>query len=111
MTANANQVLRPRGPQIERLAGNRAKVVIEPLERGYGHTLGNALRRVLLSSIPGFAITAVEIDGVLHEYSPIEGLQEDVLEFLHTPKDAPHRIATGETPPPTLAKPCPRLLP
>src|SRR3546814_3187489 len=57
MTANANQVLRPRGPQIERLAGNRAKVVIEPLERGYGHTLGNALRRVLLSSIPGFAIT------------------------------------------------------
>ena len=64
MTVTANQVLRPRGPQIERLAGNRAKVVIEPLERGYGHTLGNALRRVLLSSIPGFAITEVEIDGV-----------------------------------------------
>ena len=49
MTVTANQVLRPRGPQIERLTGNRAKVVIEPLERGYGHTLGNALRRVLLS--------------------------------------------------------------
>ncbi|HXH01117.1 MAG TPA: DNA-directed RNA polymerase subunit alpha, partial [Xanthomonadaceae bacterium] len=53
MTVTANQVLRPKGPQIERIAGNRAKVVIEPLERGYGHTLGNALRRVLLSSIPG----------------------------------------------------------
>ena len=64
MTVTANQVLRPRGPQIERLNGNRAKIVIEPLERGYGHTLGNALRRVLLSSIPGFAITEVEIDGV-----------------------------------------------
>ena len=57
MTVTTQQVLRPRGPQIERLGDNRAKVVIEPLERGYGHTLGNALRRVLLSSIPGFAIT------------------------------------------------------
>ncbi|REN16622.1 DNA-directed RNA polymerase subunit alpha, partial [Mycobacterium tuberculosis] len=82
MTVTANQVLRPRGPQIERLTDTRAKVVIEPLERGYGHTLGNALRRVLLSSIPGFAITEVEIDGVLHEYTTLEGLQEDVLEVL-----------------------------
>src|SRR3546814_13941229 len=98
MTANANQVLRPRGPQIERLAGNRAKVVIEPLERGYGHTLGNALRRVLLSSIPGFAITAVEIDGVLHEYSTIEGLQEDVLEVLLTLPDVTIRRVTDEGP-------------
>src|SRR5690606_30744974 len=92
MTVTANQVLRPRGPQIERLAGNRAKVVIEPLERGYGHTLGNALRRVLLSSIPGFAITEVEIDGVLHEYSTIEGLQEDVLEVLLNLKDIAIRM-------------------
>ena len=82
MTVTATQVLRPRGPQIERIADNRAKVVIEPLERGYGHTLGNALRRVLLSSIPGFAITEVEIDGVLHEYSSKEGVQEDILEIL-----------------------------
>ena len=67
MTVTANQVLRPRGPQIEQMTANRARVVIEPLERGYGHTLGNALRRVLLSSIPGFAITEVSIDGVLHE--------------------------------------------
>ncbi|TYT23525.1 MULTISPECIES: DNA-directed RNA polymerase subunit alpha [Luteimonas] len=104
MTVTANQVLRPRGPQIERLAGNRAKVVIEPLERGYGHTLGNALRRVLLSSIPGFAITEVEIDGVLHEYSTIEGLQEDVLEVLLNLKDVAIRMGTGESSTLTLSR-------
>ena len=104
MTVTANQVLRPRGPQIERITGNRAKVVIEPLERGYGHTLGNALRRVLLSSIPGFAITEVEIDGVLHEYSTIEGLQEDVLEVLLNLKDVAIRMGTGDSSTLTLAK-------
>jgi DNA-directed RNA polymerase subunit alpha len=104
MTVTANQVLRPRGPQIERLAGNRAKVVIEPLERGYGHTLGNALRRVLLSSIPGYAITEVEIDGVLHEYSTIEGLQEDVLEVLLNLKDVAIRMGTGDSSTLTLDK-------
>lgn len=92
MTVTATQVLRPRGPHIERLTANRAKVVIEPLERGYGHTLGNALRRVLLSSIPGFAITEVEIDGVLHEYTTVEGLQEDVLEVLLNLKDVAIRM-------------------
>ena len=97
MTVTTQQVLRPRGPQIERLGDNRAKVVIEPLERGYGHTLGNALRRVLLSSIPGYAITEVEIDGVLHEYSTIEGLQEDVLEVLLNLKDVAIRIHTGDS--------------
>ncbi|RXR05429.1 DNA-directed RNA polymerase subunit alpha [Pseudoxanthomonas composti] len=104
MTGITQQVLRPRGPQIERLTGNRAKVVIEPLERGYGHTLGNALRRVLLSSIPGFAITEVEIDGVLHEYSTIEGLQEDVLEVLLNLKDVAIRIHTGDTATLSLSK-------
>ncbi|NLA67794.1 MAG: DNA-directed RNA polymerase subunit alpha [Gammaproteobacteria bacterium] len=104
MTVSANQVLRPRGPQIERITGNRAKVVIEPLERGYGHTLGNALRRVLLSSIPGFAITEVEIDGVLHEYSTIEGLQEDVLEVLLNLKDVAIRMGTGDSATLTLSK-------
>ena len=104
MTVTTQQVLRPRGPQIERLGDNRAKVVIEPLERGYGHTLGNALRRVLLSSIPGFAITEVEIDGVLHEYSTIEGLQEDVLEVLLNLKDVAIRIHTGDSSTLTLAK-------
>ena len=104
MTVTANQVLRPRGPQIERLADNRAKVVIEPLERGYGHTLGNALRRVLLSSIPGFAITEVEIDGVLHEYTTVEGLQEDVLEVLLNLKDIAIRMGTGESSTLTLSR-------
>ena len=104
MTVTANQVLRPRGPQIERLSGNRAKVVIEPLERGYGHTLGNALRRVLLSSIPGFAITEVEIDGVLHEYTTLEGLQEDVLEVLLNLKDVAIRMHTGDNATLSLSK-------
>ena len=97
MTVTATQVLRPRGPQIERITDNRARVVIEPLERGYGHTLGNALRRVLLSSIPGFAITEVEIDGVLHEYTTVEGLQEDVLEVLLNLKDVAIRMHSGDS--------------
>ena len=92
MSVTATQVLRPRGPNIERLGPNRAKVVIEPLERGYGHTIGNALRRVLLSSIPGFAVTEVEIDGVLHEYTTVEGLQEDVIEVLLNLKDVAIRM-------------------
>jgi DNA-directed RNA polymerase subunit alpha len=66
--------------------------VVEPLERGFGHTLGNALRRVLLSSIPGAAITEVEIDGVLHEYTTLEGLQEDVIEVLLNFKDVAIRL-------------------
>lgn len=92
MSVTATQVLRPRGPNIEHLGANRAKVIIEPLERGYGHTLGNALRRVLLSSIPGFAVTEVEIDGVLHEYTTVEGLQEDMLEVLLNLKDVAIRM-------------------
>ncbi|HET9047687.1 MAG TPA: DNA-directed RNA polymerase subunit alpha [Chiayiivirga sp.] len=96
MSVSATQVLRPRGPNIERLGPNRAKVVIEPLERGYGHTLGNALRRVLLSSIPGYAVTEVEIDGVLHEYTTVEGLQEDVMEVLLNLKDVAIRMHNVE---------------
>jgi len=82
MAVSSTSVLRPRGLSVEQLGANRAKVVVEPLERGFGHTLGNALRRVLLSSIPGSAIVEVEIDGVLHEYTTLEGLQEDVIEVL-----------------------------
>jgi DNA-directed RNA polymerase subunit alpha len=68
--------------QVEPLGGHRAKVVLEPFERGYGHTLGNALRRVLLSSMVGYAPTEVTIAGVLHEYSTIDGVQEDVVHVL-----------------------------
>lgn len=94
MVASPIHVLRPRGIQVDRVAPNRAKVVLEPLERGFGHTLGNALRRVLLSSISGCAITEVEIDGVLHEYTTLEGLQEDVLEVLLNLKDVAIRMHT-----------------
>jgi DNA-directed RNA polymerase subunit alpha len=88
--------LRPRGIATEKTGLNRARVVVEPLERGFGHTLGNALRRVLLSSIPGAAITEVEIDGVLHEYTAIEGLQEDVIEILLNLKDVAIRLHNVE---------------
>jgi DNA-directed RNA polymerase subunit alpha len=75
-------LLRPGMVQVETISTNHSKVIIEPLERGYGHTLGNALRRVILSTIPGFAVTEIEIEGVQHEYSSIEGVQEDVIDII-----------------------------
>src|SRR5512133_2325786 len=77
-----NSLLKPKAINVEQLGGNRAKVALEPFERGYGHTLGNALRRVLLASMPGYAATEVTIAGVLHEYSSIDGVQEDVVNIL-----------------------------
>ncbi|MBP9150510.1 MAG: DNA-directed RNA polymerase subunit alpha [Rhodoferax sp.] len=77
-----SNLLKPKTIQVEQLSTNRAKVVLEPFERGYGHTLGNALRRVLLSSMPGYAPTEVTIAGVLHEYSSIDGVHEDVVNIL-----------------------------
>ena len=77
-----NSLLKPKSITVEQVSLNRAKVALEPFERGYGHTLGNALRRVLLSSMPGFAATEVTIAGVLHEYSSIDGIQEDVVNIL-----------------------------
>lgn len=82
MQSSVNDFLTPRVIQVEQVSPVRAKVTLEPLERGFGHTLGNALRRILLSSMPGCAVTEAEIDGVLHEYSAIEGVQEDVIEIL-----------------------------
>jgi DNA-directed RNA polymerase subunit alpha len=82
MQSAVNEFLTPRVIEVDEVSPTRAKVTLEPLERGFGHTLGNALRRILLSSMPGCAITGVEIDGVLHEYSAIEGVQEDVIEIL-----------------------------
>jgi DNA-directed RNA polymerase subunit alpha len=77
-----NNLLKPRIIDVQRTTPTQARVVMEPFERGYGHTLGNALRRVLLSSMPGYAVTEVKIAGVLHEYSSIDGVQEDVVEIL-----------------------------
>ncbi|MCK7459258.1 DNA-directed RNA polymerase subunit alpha [Idiomarina aminovorans] len=82
MQGSVTEFLKPRLVDIEQISPTHAKVTLEPLERGFGYTLGNALRRILLSSMPGCAVTEVEIDGVLHEYSSKEGVQEDVIEVL-----------------------------
>ena len=82
MSGNVTEFLKPRLVNVTNYTDTHGKVVMEPLERGFGHTLGNALRRILLSSMPGAAVTEVEIDGVLHEYTTIEGVQEDVLGIL-----------------------------
>jgi DNA-directed RNA polymerase subunit alpha len=78
----SNALLKPRIIDVQSSSPFHAKVVMEPFERGYGHTLGNALRRVLLSSMPGYAPTEVRIIGVLHEYSALDGVQEDVVDIL-----------------------------
>jgi DNA-directed RNA polymerase subunit alpha len=74
--------LKPRIIDVQNISPYHAKLTMEPFERGYGHTLGNALRRTLLSSMPGYAATEVKINGVLHEYSTIDGVQEDVVDIL-----------------------------
>jgi DNA-directed RNA polymerase subunit alpha len=78
----SNALLKPRIIDVQTLSPVHARVVMEPFERGYGHTLGNALRRILLSSMPGAAPTEVSIDGVLHEYSTLDGVREDVVDIL-----------------------------
>jgi len=80
--SQVDELLRPNVIEVKSSGLNKTRVGIEPLERGFGHTLGNALRRILLSSMPGAAITEVQIDGVLHEYSTIDGVKEDVIEIL-----------------------------
>lgn len=77
-----NGLLTPRIIDVQTVSPVQARVIMEPFERGFGHTLGNALRRILLSSMPGYAPTEVSIDGVLHEYSTIDGVQEDVVDIL-----------------------------
>ena len=78
----SNTFLTPRIIDVQNISPLHAKVTMEPFERGYGHTLGNALRRILLSSMPGFAPTEVQISGVVHEYSALDGVQEDVVDIL-----------------------------
>src|SRR5476651_2185506 len=87
-----NSLLKPRIIDVEALGAGHAKVVMEPFERGYGHTLGNALRRVLLSSMVGYAPTEVTIAGVLHEYSTVDGVQEDVVHVMLNLKGVVFRL-------------------
>ncbi len=82
MQGSVSEFLKPRIVDVQLINERRAKVTLEPLERGFGHTLGNALRRILLSSLPGCAVADAEIEGVLHEYTTIEGVQEDVIDIL-----------------------------
>lgn len=95
MQNSPTEYLKPRIVDVDLVNVNRAKVVLEPMERGFGFTLGNALRRILLSSIPGFAITQVKIDGVVHEYSTIDGVQEDVVDILLNLKKVALKIHDG----------------
>ena len=88
--------LKPNLVDIEMISDTKSKIVIQPLERGFGHTLGNALRRILLSSMPGSAVTEVSIDNILHEYSTIEGVQEDVIDILLNLKDLSIRLTEVE---------------
>ena len=82
MSGKSEELLTPRNIDVHAYSDTHAKIVLEPLERGFGHTLGNALRRIMLSSIEGSAIVEAEIEGVLHEYSSLAGVQEDVLDIL-----------------------------
>lgn len=82
MQGSELELLKPRMVGVQKISDTSAKVTLEPLERGFGHTLGNALRRILLSSMVGSAITEATIDGVLHEYTALEGVQEDIIDIL-----------------------------
>ncbi|PHS18832.1 MAG: DNA-directed RNA polymerase subunit alpha [Kangiella sp.] len=93
---NVAELLTPRQIKVETVGERKAKVTLEPFERGFGHTLGNSLRRILLSSMPGCAVVEVEIDGVLHEYTTIENVQEDVIDILLNLKGLAIRLEDKE---------------
>ena len=97
MQTSVIDLLVPTEIQVDDISPNLSKVTLEPLERGFGHTLGNALRRILLSSMPGAAVTDVVIDGISHEYSTIEGIREDVIDILLNIKDMPVNLIEGNT--------------
>jgi len=90
--SNSTDLLKPRNIQVKDLGNYTSKIVLEPLERGFGHTLGNALRRILLSSIPGCAVTEAKITGVEHEYTAVDGIQEDVVDILLNLKKLAFRL-------------------
>ena len=96
MPYSVNEFLTPQELDVETISDTHARVTLEPLERGFGHTLGNTLRRILLSSMPGAAITEVKIEGVVHEYSTLEGVREDVLEILLNLKGVAIRLHEGD---------------
>ncbi len=96
--------LTPTEIVVEESGPTRSKIVLEPLEQGFGHTLGNALRRIILSSMPGTAVSEVKIDGVLHEYSTIEGVQEDVIDILLNLKELSVRLTEVEDAELTISK-------
>ena len=95
MQISVIDLLVPNEIQVDDVTPNLSKITLEPLERGFGHTLGNALRRILLSSMPGAAVTDVAIDGISHEYSTIEGVREDVIDILLNIKDMPVNVIEG----------------
>nr|WP_211332268.1 DNA-directed RNA polymerase subunit alpha [Eilatimonas milleporae] len=96
MQKNWQELIKPNGVSIEPGADplRRAKLVVEPLERGYGMTLGNSLRRVLLSSLQGGAVTSIQIEGVLHEFSSVPGVREDVTDIVLNIKQLPVRVTS-----------------
>ena len=95
METSVIDLLVPTDIQVDDIDATTSKITLEPLERGFGHTLGNALRRILLSSMPGAAITDVTIEGISHEYSTIEGVREDVIDILLNLKDMPISLIEG----------------
>ncbi len=99
-----NVYLTPRIIDVQNISPLHAKVVMEPFERGYGHTLGNALRRVLLSSMPGYAPTEIKIAGVVHEYSTLDGVQEDIVDIIMNLKGVVFKIHNNTDASVTLRK-------
>lgn len=97
MQGNVRDFLKPKLVESNETAHNEYRIILEPLEKGFGHTLGNALRRTLLSSIAGCAITEVAIDGVMHEFSTIEDVQEDVLDILLNLKEVSVALNTSDS--------------
>ena len=95
MYIDINEMLTPKVLKVQSESNVRSRIVLEPLEPGYGYTLGNALRRILMASMPGSAVTEVSIDGVVHEYSTIEGVQEDVITILLNLKELAIKMTVG----------------
>lgn len=104
MQGSIAEFLKPRLVSVQAVNDKHARVTLEPLERGFGHTLGNALRRILLSSMPGCAVVEAQIEGVLHEYTTLEGVQEDVVEILLNLKGLAIRMHSGDEATLTLRK-------